>query len=181
MFLFLISLALGGERVVGGVSYQVIDRPSLVSVYPIRGEADTLHVMELGHRSSRLRCGGTSKSRVIVMNHGIPTPVWAPPGAPSGFIEVYADLNNDGEVDAEPYKVLDPARQDGFYTTWRSGDELSFIYLRESGKVIEVSGLPFQTVWRAPQRSDNVPRKCDARSSPGGNLQAFAYSLWASY
>ncbi len=171
--------------VVGGVPYQSVQRPSLVSIYQTltQIEGDTLHVTALGDRSSYERCGGTSKARVIVMNHGIPVPVWAPPGAPSGFVEVYADLDGDGEPDATPYKVLDPARQTGFYTTWRSGDALTFTYLRESGKVIQVPGLPLQTVWRTPRHGDNAPLHCrpGSASSPGGNLSANAYSLWRDW
>ena len=168
--------------VVGGASYQTVSRPSLVSIYKIP-EADTLHVTALDEKASRDRCGGTSTARVIVMNHGIPTPVWTPPGVPSGFIEVYADLDGDGEPDATPYKVIDPSRQSGFYVTWRSGDAPTFTYLRESGKVIAVSGLPLQTVWRKPKPGDNGPLHCrpGSASSPGGNREIYAASLWRDW
>ena len=168
--------------VVGGTPYQTVSRPSLVSIYKIP-EADTLHVTALDKKSSRDRCGGTSTARVIVMNHGIPTPVWTPPGVPSGFIEVYADLDGDGEPDATPYKVIDPSRQSGFYVTWRSGDAPTFTYLRESGKVIAVSGLPLQTVWRKPKPGDNGPLHCrpGSASSPGGNREIYAASLWRDW
>ncbi|MBI5794435.1 hypothetical protein HZA87_05165 [Candidatus Uhrbacteria bacterium] len=142
--------------VVGGASYQGIARPSLVSIYPIPGEADTLHVTALGEQAAYRRCGGTSKSRVLVTNHGIPISIWAPPGVPSGFIEIYADLDGDGASDATAYKVLDPTQQSDFVVTYRAGDDLGVIFLRDSGKVLEIPGFPLQTLWRKPTKRDNA-------------------------
>ncbi|MFA4845831.1 MAG: hypothetical protein WC654_04710 [Patescibacteria group bacterium] len=167
--------------VVGGVPYRTVARPSLVSIYQISGEVDTLNVTDLARSNSYKRCGGTSTSRVIVTNHGIPTPVWTPPGALSGFIEVYADLNGDGEADVTPYKVLDPSRQSGFVATWRSGDELQVTYLRESGEVLQIQGLPLQTVWRKPSKSDGGLGILGCDMSPheprGGHRATPAYNM----
>jgi hypothetical protein len=184
MLTFLVSLALGQEQVVGGVPYRTMNRPSLVSIYSsLEGlEADTLHVTSLGAQASYKRCGGTSKARVIVMNHGIPTPVWSPPGVPSGFIEIYADLDGNGEPDPMPYKVLDSARQDGFYVTYRKGDNLQVMYLRDSGVVLEIPGYPLQTVWRKPTKRDNAASgitgcDMDPLEGYGGHRQLQASSL----
>ncbi len=168
---------------VGGVPFRVLPRPSLVSVYSALAsrEADTLRVTQLAHRDSSRQCGGNdSGARVLITNHGIPVPVWAPEGAASGFTEVYADMNRDGQPDPTPYKVLDPRLQDDFWVTWRAGDDLRVIYLREAGDVLAIQGLPLQTLWRPATHEDSTPSACRpaTASSPGGNKSIPAYGLW---
>lgn len=185
--LLAIVSALAGETTytfAGGSPYNVRARPSLVSIYASLKdvEVDTLHVIELQQSLSYKRCGGTSTARVLIVNHGIPIPVWAPPGVPSGFTEVYADLDLDGKPDPVAYKVLDPSRQSGFYATWRSGDDLQVIYLRESGTVLEIPGLPLQTLWRRPTKRDNpttgvIACDMDPLSPRGGHHLETAYSM----
>lgn len=187
IFLLAIVSALAGETTstfAGGSSYNVRARPSLVSIYSSLNdvEVDTVHVIELQQSSAYKRCGGTSTARVIVMNHGIPVPVWAPQGVPSGFIEVYADLDLDGKPDATAYKVLNPSVQNGFYATWRVYDNLKVIYLRESGSVLEIPGFPLQTLWRKPTTRDNtrtgvIACNMDPLSYIGGHRQETAYSM----
>lgn len=170
-------------ELVGGVHYRVVPRPSLVSVHSAltSEEADTLHVTSLEHKDSARQCGGVSgDARVLVTNHGTPVPVWAPAGAPSGFSEIYVDLDNDGQPDPVPFKVLDPVFQDDFWVTWRRHDDLRVVYLRDSGRVVAIPGLPLQTVWRPATSEDSTPRACrpaDA-SSPGGHHSINAYALW---
>ncbi|MBI4437796.1 hypothetical protein HY631_02490 [Candidatus Uhrbacteria bacterium] len=170
-----------GYNAVGGVPYQTLARPSLVSIYQALEdvEAHTLHVVNLGERSAYTRCGGIAKARVLVTNYGIPVPVWAPPGAPSGFTEVYV-VGDDGPPVAR--KVLDPARHSAFYVTARSGDDLRVTYLREADDVVAVAGLPLMTLWRAPTRRDNsttgvVACDMDSLESAGGHRQIQASML----
>lgn len=186
-FLLTIVCALAGETTytfADGSPYQVRTRPSLVSIYASLKvvEADTLHVTELQQSLSYKRCGGTSTARVLILNNGIPVPVWAPRGIPSGFTEVYADLDLDDKPDPTAYKVLNPSRQSGFYATWRAGDDLQVIYLRESGSVLEIPGFPLQTLWRRPTKRDNpttgvIACDMDPLSGAGGHQLETAYSM----
>jgi hypothetical protein len=168
---------------VGGAPYRVVPRPSLVSVYSAltSEEADTLHVTSLEHENSARQCGGiASDARILVTNHGTPVPVWAPQGVQSGFSEIYADLNGDGQPDPAPYKTLDPTHQDDLFVTWRSGDDLRVVYLREAGRVVSIPDLPLQTLWRPATREDGGPRACRpaTASYPGGHHSIQAFALW---
>lgn len=167
----------------GGVQYEVMQRPSLVSIYQALEyeEGGTLRVTELGQRSSLERCGGTRSSRVLVTNHGVPMNVWVPQkDAPSGFVEAYVDFNGDDEVDPNPYKVLDIGIQSQVFMTWRAGDEIEIVYLRESGKVLAIPGLPLQTIWRRVVVEDDTPRGCKPAEvdRPGGGRKMNAYDMW---
>ncbi len=168
----------------GGAPYRVVSRPSLVSVHAALAfqEADTLHVTELAHRDSARQCGGiVSGARVLITNHGVPVSVWAPEGAPSGFEEVYADMNGDARPDPGAYKTLDPQFQDDFYVTWRAGDDIRVVYLREAGNVVAIPSLPLQTLWRSSTHEDSTPRACRpaTASAPGGHKVIQAYALWS--
>jgi hypothetical protein len=163
--------------------YRVLQRLSLVSVHVelARREPDTLHITNLGHKEALRNCGGVQGNvRVLVLNHGTPVPVFAPENTVSGFVEIYADLDNDDEPDPVPYKALDPFFQDDLWVTWRDGDDLRVVYLRDSGKVVAVEGFRPQIIWRPPLREDSIPLACKTAdaSKPGGHQALSAYALW---
>ncbi len=139
----------GVVTVTTGVSYRQGRRPALVSVYPIDADPEVVNISALTHKNTYYKCGGAPGRLVMVTNHGLPMAVTAPEGMPSGFVEVYVDLNGDGVSDGSR-KVIDPSVHGDINITWHEGDDIRFTYLKNSGEVLLVPGLPPQTLWEIP-------------------------------
>jgi len=162
----------------GGAAWAPVAQPTVVSIHSLTGMApDTLHITALDHPTARKTCGGEGAPLVVFYDHGVPvTNVYAPQGAPTGFVEVYYDKNADGTVMA-----LDLSTQTDVWVTWGQANDLTVRYLRPGGQ-IAVAGLPLQTVYHPTQRNEAsasgaVGCDRDANARRGGHQAIAAYNL----
>ncbi len=162
---------------VQGAAFRPVSIPSPVSIYnlPTSGE---LKVTRLS-RGTQEWAAGQSRVRIVVLNHGMPMPVSVnEPGAPTGFVQVYADVNNDGVVDPVPYKAVDPSTHDTLYIGWKQHDDVQVWYLVPSGDFVDVqvNGQWVRLdVWvRAPGAGEGIAAYGGNRD--GGNRQTSAHN-----
>ncbi len=166
----------------GGATWAPVTQPTVVSIHSLNGMVpDTLHITDLTHSNARSTCGGVGAPFVVFYDHGVPVSnVYAPAGAPTGFIEVYYDKNADGVPDGT-VMALDLSTQTDVNITWGQQNDLTVRYLRPGGQ-IAVAGLPLQTVYHPTTRSETSASGaigCDRDQSArrGGHQVIPAYSL----
>lgn len=140
---------------IGGAAWVPVAQPTVVSIHNIGGMVpDTLHIEGLNGSSLRQTCGGVGAPLVAFYDHGVPVSnVFAPEGAPTGFVEVYYDRDNDGTPDGT-VMALDLLTQTDVWVTWGLANDLEVRYLRP-GVQIAVSGLPLQWVYHPTTRREN--------------------------
>jgi len=160
------------------VNWIPVSQPVVVSIYNIQSmEANTLRIIALDQNGARTRCGGQGSPLVIFTDHGMPiTNVYAPPGKPTGFREVYYDRNGDGQADGTVL-ALDLSTQTNVWIIWRAGDEPGIVYLHPSTPIM-VEGIP-QTIYRPTGKQDSDVVSCNMGlvSKPGGHRQIGAYQM----
>ncbi|MBI4435115.1 hypothetical protein HY630_00435 [Candidatus Uhrbacteria bacterium] len=166
----------------GGANWAPVAQPTVVSIHNIEGKVpDTLHITDLTHPNARSTCGGVGADLVVFLDHGVPvTNVYAPAGAPTGFLEVYYDSDNNGVPDGT-VMALDLESQTDVWITWGSRNDLEIRYLRPGGQ-IAVAGLPLQTVYHPTQRNETsasgaIACDRDDNARRGGHQAIPAYSL----
>lgn len=165
----------------GGANWAPVAQPTVVSIHSLEGKvADTLHITDLEHPNARSTCGGVGAPLVVFLDHGVPiTNVFAPNGAPTGFLEVYYDRDNNGVPDGT-VMALDLSSQTDVWITWGQANDLTVRYLRP-GAQIDVAGLPRQTVYHPTQRNEASASGavgCDDEGGRRGGHQALpTYSL----
>ncbi|MEK7620415.1 MAG: hypothetical protein AAB413_04235 [Patescibacteria group bacterium] len=166
----------------GGAAWAPVAQPTVVSIHSLNGMVpDTLHITDLTHSNARSTCGGVGATFVVFYDHGTPIGnVYAPAGAPTGFLEVYYDKNADGTPDGT-VMALDLSTQTDVNVTWGLANDLTVRYLRP-GAQIAVEGLPLQTVYHPTQRNEASASGaigCDRDPSArrGGHQPIAAYSL----
>lgn len=166
----------------GGAAWAPVAQPTVVSIHNIGGMApDTLHITSLEHPTARKTCGGEGAELVVFLDHGAPvTNVFAPAGAPTGFVEVYYDKNADGTPDGT-VMALDLSTQTDVWITWGQANDLTVRYLRP-GAQIAVAGLPLQTVYHPTTRAETSASGAigcdrDKNARRGGHQAIPAYSL----
>lgn len=163
----------------GGAAWVPVAQPTVVSIHNITGMVpDTFHITDLDHPTARKTCGGVGAPLVAFFDHGVPVSnVYAPAGAPTGFVEVYYDKQNDGIPDGK-VMALDLQSQDDVWITWGLQNDLTVRYLRPGGQ-IAVAGLPLQTVYHSTLRAETTGAiGCDDEGTPrGGHKADHAYSL----
>lgn len=136
------------------VNWTPVVQPTVVSIHSLTGMVpDTLHLTDLDHPTARRDCGGVGAPLVVFFDHGVPVGnIFAPAGAPTGFVEVYWDRQNDGTPDGTVW-ALDLASQSDVWITWGLKNDLTIRYLRPGGQ-IAVQGLPLQTVYHPTVRAE---------------------------
>lgn len=166
----------------GGASWAPVAQPTVVSIHSLAGMVpDTLHITSLEHPDARKSCGGVGADLVVFYDHGVPvTNVYAPAGAPTGFVEVYYDKNADGVPDGT-VMALDLSSQTDIWITWGQANDLTVRYLRPGGQ-IAVEGLPLQWVYHPTQRNETSASGAigcdrDPKARRGGHQAIAAYSL----
>lgn len=166
----------------GGAAWAPVAQPTVVSVHSLEGMVpDTLHVTDLTHSNARSTCGGVGATHVVFLDHGVPvTNVYAPAGAPTGFLEVYYDRDNNGVPDGTVI-ALDLSTQTSVWITWGAQNDLTVRYLRP-GYQVDVAGLPRQTVYHPTTRNETSASGAigcdrDDNARRGGHQAIPAYSL----
>lgn len=166
----------------GGAAWAPVHQPTVVSIHNLTGMVpDTLHITDLTHSNARSTCGGVGAPLVVFYDHGVPvTNVYAPNGAPTGFVEVYWDKDNNGVPDGT-VMALDLSTQTDVWITWGQANDLTVRYLRPGGQ-IAVEGLPLQTVYHPTQRNEASASGAigcdrDQNARRGGHQAIPAYSL----
>lgn len=139
----------------GGAAWAPVHQPTVVSIHSLTGMVpDTLHIEGLNGSGLRQTCGGVGAPLVVFLDHGVPVSnVYAPVGAPTGFVEVYYDKNADGTPDGTVW-ALDLQSQDDVWITWGLANDLEVRYLRP-GMQIAVAGLSLQWVYHPTIRREN--------------------------
>lgn len=165
----------------GGAAWALVAQPTVVSIHSLVGMVpDTLHIKSLEHPTARQTCGGVGAPLVAFFDHGVPVSnIYAPAGAPTGFVEVYYDKQNDGTPDGQVL-ALDLASQTDVWVTWGLQNDLTVRYLRP-GVQIAIEGMSLQTVYHPTQKSEASASGavgCDEGSLRVGGHQVIpAYSL----
>ena len=161
-------------------------QPIVVSIHSLTGLVpDTLHITDLEHPTARKTCGGEGAPLVVFYDHGVPvTNLYAPQGAPTGFVEVRYDHDNNGIPDGTVL-ALDLQNQTDVWITWGQANDLTIRYLRP-GQRIQVEVKPghweYQSVYHPTQRNEASPSGAigcdrDKNARRGGHQGIRAYSL----
>lgn len=131
-----VPVSAGG--LVQGASFRVVSDPSPVSIYNLALPGE-LKVKRLS-RGAAEWAPGYDRVRVVVLNHGQRMPVAVDePGKPSGFVEIYADIDHDGSPDPQAYTAVNPFTIQALYTGWKRSDDIQVWYLVPSGNFVEVT------------------------------------------
>ena len=170
-------------RATSAVAWTPVHQPTVVSIHSLTGMApDTLHITDLEHPTARKTCGGEGASLVVFYDHGVPVSnIYAPAGAPTGFLEVYYDRDADGTPDGT-VMALDLESQTDVWITWGQANDLTMRYLRPGGQ-IAVQGMPLlQTVYHPTQRNEASASGAigcdrDKNARRGGHQAMPAYSM----
>ncbi len=180
MFL-LLSNALGQE-IYGSTAWAPVAQPTVVSIHSLVGMApDTLHITGLENPTARKTCGGEGAPLVVFYDHGVSVRnIYAPSGAPTGFLEVYYDKENDGIPDGT-VMALDLSTQTDVWITWGLHNDLTVRYVRP-GQQIAVQGLALQTVYHPTQHNEAsasgaVGCDRDKNARRGGHQATSAWNL----
>lgn len=166
---------MAGQVFVAGALHQRVASVSTVSTYSVQS-ANRLKLDRLS-AGARKWAKGHSRVMVLVTNRGGSMPVSVPePGRPTNFVEVYADLDGDGQTEPVPYKVVDTSRVQTLWMGWLASDDLDVWYLVPSGQYerVMVGGVwQDQDVWiRAPGRGNGKAHY--GGNAEGGQRQADA-------
>ncbi|MBI5369878.1 hypothetical protein HZA85_01655 [Candidatus Uhrbacteria bacterium] len=130
---------------VGGAPYRVIPTPGAYAATTFEVVGPYLQVFGLASGVSWHTHRNPQFSRVLVKRNGVAIPI----GNADGSIEtVYADLDGDGRPDRTPYSAVAPAAYDELYiSAVGPRDRIEIIYLAPTGSLVEIPGLPPQTLW----------------------------------
>ncbi len=145
-------------RVPARVPFQVVERPGRYAAATT--PEGMLHYIQI----KALRLGAKHwfrddvKFRVVIVKNGIPLAVSYPGG---NFQEFYADLSGDGKrPDRRPHKGVNPVYTDEVFVTFKPGDRIRIVFLRQTVHAVPVPGVGLQPVWGYPVRVDlTVPSK----------------------
>jgi len=134
----------------GPVPYVVTEKPGrwAATTFSIPTVTSRMRYTRL-RRATKKWIRGARSARLIVLKGGSPVAIGHPPqgGLPVSFRLIYADLDGDGKEDPDPYKACNPFVVSELYVPWRSGDNIVFVWLQDTGR--RVNG---HILWGHPVR-----------------------------
>lgn len=148
---------------IGGAPFQVVEPVWQLQAFTKEMSSITsrLQVTALAISTQHWLGTNAKQARIIVVRNTDALEV-INPNRPGVFTEFYADRNGDGEVDAVPYKGIDPFEQETVFVPTEKGDVVELVFLSPMGKKkVALPNMPLQTIWGNPIRVRIGPMRAE--------------------